>query len=472
MYTITGFGGEVLGPGDTGYDDARRVWNGEIDRRPALIARCRDQYDVARALAFARTHDLPVTVRGGGHNVGGFAVADGALLIDLAELQRVEVDPLTATVRAETGLLLGGLDAATQAHGLAVPVGINSTTGLAGLTLGGGIGWLMRRHGLTIDSLLEIELVTAEGRVLTVSDEHHPDLFWAMKGAGSNFGVATAFRFRAQRVGPTVLAGPILWQLDQAPHVLRAYRDLSADFPDEVTTICSVRQAPPAPWIPAALHGRHVLQVGTCHAGDPETAEHDLAPLRRLGRPAVDALRPRPFVELQQLMDATVPRGWHYYWKSHDLSALTDGVLDAVVEWTWRITSPRSYTLLSQLGGAVARVPEDAAAYSHRAASHTVNVNAVWLTGDPQAAEHIAWARGLFDALAPYGAGVYINFVGQEGEDRIRAAYSGDKYERLVGLKTRWDPGNVFHLNQNIPPTAAAREHASAVAGVRRRAAP
>jgi FAD/FMN-containing dehydrogenase len=452
MTLIHGFRGDVLFPGHPDYDEARRVWNGEIDRRPALIARCLDEADVRAGLAHARAEGLEVTIRGGGHNVGGFAVADGAVTLDLSRLDRVEVNPATRTVRAGAGVLLGGLDRATQKHHLAVPVGINTTTGLAGLTLGGGIGWLMRAHGLTVDNLLEVDLVSADGTAVTANDRDHPELFWAIRGAGTNFGVVTRFTFRAHPVGPVVLAGPLLWRLSDAPDVLRGYSDMCAALPAEVTTICALRQAPPAPWIPEALHGTHVLQILACHTGQVEDARTALAPLRALGRPLVDHIEARSFLEVQSFLDASVPKGWQYYWKSHYLPPLTDEVIDTLVEHSFKITSPRSYTLLPQLGGAVSRVAEDATAYSHRDAAHAVNINAVWLPGDPRRREHIAWARDLFTALEPYGSGVYVNFLGREGAARVQAAYGEEKMRRLTDIKTAWDPDNVFHVNQNIPP--------------------
>jgi FAD/FMN-containing dehydrogenase len=456
MAAINGFHGDLLSPQDPGYDDARRIWNGEIDRRPALIARCRTSSDVVAALAYARACALEVSVRGGGHNVGGFSVADGALTIDLGGLDRIEVDPSARLVRAGAGVLLGGLDRATQEHSLAVPVGINSTTGLAGLTLGGGLGWLMRRHGLTIDNLLEVELVTADGRVVTASEEKNPDLFWAVRGAGANMGIVTRFTLQAHPVGPTVLAGPVLWRMEDAPAVLRAYRDICENLPDEVTTIAALRQAPPAPWIPEELHGVHVLQIAACHAGPSSgpssSAEEALGPLRALGRPLLDRVEWRPFLAVQSMLDATVPRGWHYYWKSHHIPPLKDDVIDTIVEHSFRITSPRSYTLLPHLGGAVSAVAEDATAYSHREAAHAININAVWLSGDEHRDHHVDWARSFFSALEPYATGVYVNFLGREGAARVREAYGEAKYARLLAVKSTWDPDNVFHLNQNIAP--------------------
>jgi FAD/FMN-containing dehydrogenase len=449
---IPGFSGPVLAAGDAGFDDARRVWNGVIDRRPALIARCTGADDVVAALRHAHERGLEVSVRSGGHGVGGLAVADGALMIDLSLMKAITVDPTTRVVQAQAGVVLGELDAATQAHGLAVPVGINTTTGLAGLTLGGGIGWLMRRHGLTIDNLLAAEVMTAEGQLVTASETNEPELFWGLRGAGPNFGVVTSFTYRAHPVGPTVLAGPVVWAMDDAPEVLRAYRQFCETVPDEVTTIAALRQAPPAPWLPEELHGRPILQIAACYAGAVDKARAALQPLRAIGRPLLDAVEPRPFVQLQSFLDASVPKGWHYYWKSHDLAALKDDIIDITVEHSMRISSPRSYSLIAHLGGAVSRVSEDATAYSHRAAGHAININAVWLPDDPDPDRHVSWVRGLFGDLEPFADGVYVNFLGAEGTDRVRAAYGPAKYERLVALKRAWDPDNVLHLNQNISP--------------------
>jgi FAD/FMN-containing dehydrogenase len=449
---IAGFKGAVLGVGDAGYDEARQVWNGVIDRRPELIARCTDPADVALALRHARNRGLQVSVRGGGHGVGGLCVADGAVMIDLSSMATVQVDPGSRLVRAQAGVLLGELDAATQEHGLAVPVGINTTTGIAGLTLGGGIGWLMRRYGLTIDNLVSAELVTADGELVTASETTEPELFWGLRGAGPNFGVITSFIYRAHPVGPTVYAGPVVWALEDAPQVLREYRAFCETAPEEVTTIAGLRKAPPAEWIPESLHGRPVLQIAGCYAGPVEHGKQALDPLLAMGTPLLHRLEPRPFAGFQALLDRTVPQGWHYYWKSHDVPALKDDLIDVLVEHTSRITSSRSYTLIPHLGGAVSRVAEDATAYSHRNAAHAININAVWLPQDRDHEGHIAWVRGLFDALEPFSDGVYVNFLGAEGTDRVRSAYGSTKYDRLVALKRTWDPDNVFHLNQNIPP--------------------
>lgn len=446
------FAGELICPGDQAYETARRVWNGAIDRRPAVIARCRDAADVVTALRFGRARGLPVAVRGGGHGVAGTAVCDDGLVIDCGPMKGIEVDGPARTARAGAGVLWGELDARTQALGLATTGGIVSHTGIAGLTLGGGIGWLMRRHGLTCDNLLAVDLVTADGEQRRVDAEHEPDLFWALRGAGSNFGVATAFEYRLHPVGPSVLAGAVYYDLADGVEVLRAYRDLASGAPAELTTIVNLRRAPPAPFLPAALHGRPVVALLACWCGPPDEGERVLRPFRRLARPLLDLVRSRPYVEHQAMLDAVVPHGWHYYWKSVDLPPLSDQVIAAVVEHSRRITSPLSYTVIFHLGGAVARVPEAATAYAHRAAAHAVNINAVWRPDDGEATRHIAWAQAFVDALAPAQIGAYVNFLGDEGQDRVRAAYGPGTYARLAALKRRWDPDNVFRSNQNIPP--------------------
>ena len=340
------FAGELLAPGDGGYDDARQVWNGAIDRRPALIARCSGVADVVAALRHAREHDLLVAVRGGGHGVAGQAVCDDGIVIDLSPMRGIEVDPTGRTARAQGGVLWGELDAATQEHGLATVGGIVTHTGIAGLTLGGGIGWLMRRHGATVDNLLAAEVVTARGDVLRASADEHPDLFWGLRGGGGNFGVVTSFEYRVHEVGPIVLSGPIFYALEDGPEVLRFYRELIAEAPDELTTIVNLRRAPALPFVPAELHGRPVVAAIVCYAGAVQRGEQVLAPLRRFGRPLLDAIAPRPYVELQQLFNPGVPHGWHYYWKSWELPPLSDGAIDTLVEHAARITSPRSYVIV------------------------------------------------------------------------------------------------------------------------------
>jgi FAD/FMN-containing dehydrogenase len=445
--------GPVIGPDDEGYDEARSIWNGAIDRRPACIVRCTGVADVVAAVRFARERDLLVAVRSGGHGVGGHALCDGGLVIDLSPMKGIRVDPAARTGRAEAGVLWGELDRETQLFGLATVGGIVTHTGIAGLTLGGGIGWLMRKHGATVDNLLSADIVTAQGEIVTASEEENPDLFWAIRGGGGNFGIVTSFEYRLHRVGPAVLAGPIFYLLDDAPEVLRFYRELIAAAPDELTTIFELSVAPPLPFLPEEVHGKPVVMVGACYAGPPDEGAEVVRPLKRFGRPIVDLLEPKPYTALQSMFDPLVPHGWHRYWKSLELPPLTDGAIDTLIEHSSAPTSPKSYTIVFQLGGALARVGEDETAFSQRDTAHNVNINAVWTEEDPDAVRHIAWARDFFGAMQPQAEGrVYVNFLGEEGGNRVRQAYGARTYERLVNLKRAYDPTNFFKLNQNIEP--------------------
>ena len=445
--------GPVIGPDDDGYDAARAIWNGAIDRRPACIARCTGVADVVAAIRFARGSDLRVAVRSGGHGVGGHAVCDGGLVIDLSLLKGIRVDPAARTARAEAGVLWGELDRETQLHGLATVGGIVTHTGIAGLTLGGGLGWLMRKHGATVDNLLSVDLVTAEGELLTASGAENPDLFWGVRGGGGNFGVVTSFEYRLHPVGPTVLGGPVFHPLDDARNVLAFYREFIATAPDELTTIFELSVAPPLPFLPEDVHGKPVVMVGACYAGAPEDGIDVVRPLKEFGTPIVDLLEPKPYLALQSMFDPGVPHGWHRYWKSVELPALTDAAIDTLVEHAAAFTSPKSYCIVFQLGGALARAGENETAFGRRDAAHNVNVNAVWTEEDPDAERHVAWARDYFTALQPHAGGrVYVNFLGDEGVERVRQAYGDRPYERLVGLKRAYDPTNVFRLNQNIQP--------------------
>jgi len=445
--------GPVICPEDDAYDEARAIWNGAIDRRPRAIVRCTGAADVINAVRFGRERDLPVAVRSGGHGVGGHALCDGGLVIDLSPMKGIRVDPAARTARAEAGVLWGELDRETQLCGLATVGGIVTHTGIAGLTLGGGIGWLMRKYGATVDNLLSVDLVTAEGELVTASDHQNPDLFWGVRGGGGNFGVVTSFEYRLHAVGPTVLAGPIFHPLEQAPEVLRFYREFIAAAPDELTTIFNLRVAPPLPFLPEDVHGKPIVMVGACYAGPPEEGAQIVRPLKEFGTPIIDLLEPKPYLALQSMFDPSAPHGWHYYWKSVELPPLTDGAIDTLVEHAAALTSPKSYCIVFQLGGALSRVGEDETAFSQREAAHNVNINAVWTGEDTDAERHIAWARGFFDAMQPHAGGrVYLNFLGDEGADRVRQAYGAQKYERLVQLKRAYDPTNFFRLNQNIQP--------------------
>ena len=444
--------GEVIDPEDERYDEARSIWNGAIDRRPACIVRCTGVADVVAAVRFARKLNLQVAVRGGGHGVGGHAVCDGGLVIDLSAMKGIRVDAGRRTARAEAGVLWGELDRETQLFGLATVGGIVTHTGIAGLTLGGGIGWLMRKHGATVDNLLAADLVTADGELVRASEDENADLFWGIRGGGGNFGVVTSFEYRLHPVGPIVLAGPVFYALEDAPDVLRTYREHIASAPDELTTIFELSVAPPAAFLPEEVHGTQVVMVGACWAGAPDEGAEVVHPLKQLGRPIADLLEPKPYTALQSMFDPMVPHGWHRYWKSVELPPLTDDAIDTLVEQAPPVTSARSYCIVFQLGGALARVDGHETAFGQRAAAHNVNVNAVWTEDDPEPERHIAWACDFFDALQPHaGESVYVNFLGDEGGDRVRQAYGG-RYARLVEVKRAWDPSNVFRLNQNIVP--------------------
>jgi FAD/FMN-containing dehydrogenase len=447
----TSFGGVLIRPDDATYDEGRRIWNGSIDRRPALIARCAGLADVISAVRFAREYGQLVAVRSGGHSYPGLSVCDGGMVIDLGQMKGIRVDPEARTARAQAGVLLGDLDREGQAFGLAVPAGIVTHTGLAGLTLGGGIGWLERKYGLTIDQLLSVDVVTAEGEFVRASEEENADLFWGLRGGGGNFGIVTEFEFRLNPVGPTVLAGPIMWAMEDSPKVLRFYREWAKEVPEELTTIVTHRRVLPVPTIPEELHGRHVVVVGTCYAGPVEEGQRVLKPLREFGSPLLDGCAAMPFTKHQAILNPSFPHHWWYYIRSCNLAELTDEVIDILVEHGLRIASPVTVFSIFHLGGAVARVGEDETAFGGRDAGHTVNVIGITTTGEGFEQER-EWARGLWTALQPHHQNVYVNFLMEEGEDRIREAYGATKYDRLKALKRKYDPNNFFRLNQNIPP--------------------
>jgi FAD binding domain/Berberine and berberine like len=447
----TSFNGALVRPGDETYDDERRIWNASIDRRPALIARCTGVADVRSAVRFAREHEQVVAVRSGGHSYPGLGVCDGGMVVDLGQMKGIRVDPEARTARAQAGVLLGELDREAQAFGLAVPAGIVTHTGLAGLTLGGGIGWLERKYGLTIDQLRSVDVVTAEGEFVTASENENADLFWGVRGGGGNFGIVTEFEFRLNPVGPMVLAGPVVWGMEQSPRVLRFYREWVKEAPDELTTIVTFRRVPPVPPMPEELHGRHVVIVGTCYAGPVDEGEKVVKPLREFGSPLLDGCAPMPFTKHQGMLDASFPHGWWYYIRSCNLAELTDEVIDVLGDHGHRIVSPLTVFSIYHLGGAVARVGEEASAFGARDAAHTMNVIGITRTRDGFDGER-EWARGLWTELQPHHQNVYVNFLMEEGEDRIREAYGASKYERLKTLKRKYDPDNFFRLNQNIRP--------------------
>jgi hypothetical protein len=445
------FRGDLLDPEHPTYDRHRKVWNGSIDRHPRLIARCAGVADVIEAVRFARSHGLLVAVRSGGHSYPGLSVCDEGMVIDLGPMKGVRVDPEARTVRAQAGTLLGDLDRVTQPFGLAVPAGFVSHTGLAGLTLGGGIGYFMRRFGLTIDALLSVDLVTADGEFVRASEDENADLFWGVRGGGGNFGIVTEFEFALHRIGPQIVSGPIIWPAEEAPNVLRFYRDWVADCPEELTTNIGQRKVAAVPGIPADLVGEPVISVTSCYAGPVEEGEKVVRPLRGFGSPVLDLCVPKPFLTHQSMFDAAWPPGWWYYIRSCDVADINDDIIDIMAEHGSQITSPITAAGVWQLGGAVAHVGEGETAFNGRAAGHTFN-----LAGGTESAagfeEEREWARSYWAALSPYHTSVYVNFLMDEGEERIRQAYGAEKYSRLKSLKRKYDKTNFFRLNQNISP--------------------
>jgi hypothetical protein len=440
-----GVRGPLLRSGDDGFQAARHVWNGMIDRSPALIARCAGAADVIRAIAFAREHGLPVAVRGGGHSAAGSGVCDDGLVIDLSGMKGIRVDPARRTVRAEAGLSWGEFDRETQAFGLATTGGVVSTTGIAGLTLGGGIGWLMREHGLTCDNLLSADVVTADGQLLTASADENPDLFWALRGGGGNFGVVTSFEYRLHPVGPLVLGGLLIWPRPMARDVLRLYRDFTRQAPENASAYAALAHAP---------DGAPVVAVIPFYNGSIADGEKLLQPLRDFGPPVADFVQPMPYAAFQTFLDAMNPPGNRVYWKSAVLKDLTDDVFETVIEHAATVPSPLSPAILEFYGGAANRVGAEATAYPHRDALYAVNAISMW-TDPGQDEANVRWARGLWEAMRPFSPGsVYVNFLGvDDGDDRVRAAY-GPNYARLAALKARYDPTNLFRFNQNIRPIA------------------
>ncbi|HEV8626120.1 MAG TPA: FAD-binding oxidoreductase [Acidimicrobiia bacterium] len=454
----TNFAGELLTPQDGGYDEARKIWNGNIDRRPALIARCTGVADVIAAVRFAREHELAAAVRGGGHAVAGHALCDDGVVIDLSPMRGTRLDLLGSTIRVQGGCLNEHVDRESQAFGLATTGGIVSHTGVAGLTLGGGIGHLMRKCGLAIDNLISCDVVTAEGEFLVASEQENPDLFWGLRGGGGNFGVVTSFEFRLHPVGPTVTAGLVAWPMDNAPEVLRLLRQVAAEAPDDLGIMANLRLAPPVPVVPEELHGKPIVALVVCYAGPVEEGERIVRPIRAFGTPAFDAVMPKPYVAHQKTFDPAFPHGRHYYWKGHKLPPLSDTLIDVIVEHASQITSPLSTIPIFTLGGAVARIDEDASAFAGRDAAHEMSITAAWLPDDPEPEHHIEWVRTCFSALEPHSRGVYVNFTSDDSPDRVReGAYGAEKWRRLVALKGKYDPTNFFRFNANIPPDPEPR---------------
>jgi FAD/FMN-containing dehydrogenase len=445
--------GNLLCRGEPGYDPARKVFNATVDKYPALIARCAGAADVVRAVTFAREHDLYIAVRGGGHDLAGYSVCQDGLLIDLSPMKGIRVDPRHQTVHAQGGVTWGDFDQETTTFGLATPGGMVSTTGIAGLTLGGGEGWLSRKYGLSCDNLVSADVMTADGTFLTVSDHEYPELFWGIRGGGGNFGIITAFEYRLHPV-TQVLAGGLVYPLAQAKGLLRFLQDYLPGAPDDLTVLVAFLTAPADPMFPAEVHNTVVAVPVVCFAGPLDVGENVLQPLRMFGSPVLDFIAPMPYTALQTLFDAQAPPGLHYYYKSAYVQELGEGVIDVLIEQATQVTSPLSHLHVVQLGGAIRRVGEDDTAFSHRDMPYECYIPAIW-KNPSEATHHLAWVRETWNALQAFSPGTgYLNRNSDTEDDvRLRSFYGANKYERLVALKNRYDPTNVFRVHHNIKPT-------------------
>jgi len=446
-----GFQGTILLPSDDEYEEARKIWNAMVDKRPAVIARCADTQDVVKALTFGRDNGIRLAVRGAGHHIAGNSLCNDGLVIDLSQMRAVKVDAAAKRAIAEGGATLADLDAATQAHGLATPVGINSTTGVAGLTLGGGFGWLSRKYGMTVDNLESAEVVTAKGDVVRASASENPDLFWALRGGSGNFGIVTRFEYRLHAVGPDLLSGLIVYPFAQAKSVLQQYRQFIANAPNELSVWTVLRKAPPLPFLPAEVHGKEVVVLAILYAGDPANGEKLIAPLRTFGTPVGEHVGVQPYVDWQQAFDPLLTPGARNYWKSHNFTKIEDGLLDIVVRYVGTLPSDECEIFFGALGGMTKKPASDATAYAHRDAEFVMNVHGRWQSAADDA-RCMQWCREYFDASAEYAsAGAYVNFLTEDETDRVRNAY-GANYDRLAQVKRKYDPQNLFRVNMNIEP--------------------
>jgi FAD/FMN-containing dehydrogenase len=452
----TRFRGSLLLPGDDGYDDSRTVWNAMIDRQPALIARCVGVADVIDGVNFARKNGITLTIKGGGHNISGLAVADGGMMLDMSLMKGVMVDPDARVGCAQAGCLLGDVDRETQIHGLAAVLGFVSNTGIAGLTLGGGFGYLTRQYGWTCDNVRAIEVVTANGRIVRASDDENADLFWGLRGGGGNFGVATRFDYNLYPAGPEIVGGAVVWSGEAAPEVLEMYRSMAAEAPRELSLVAVLRLAPPAPWLPKEIHGKLIVAIFVCYTGAVQDGEKLVAPIKAFGKPVGDVLQRRSYRSQQSILDATQPRGRRYYWKSEYLPSIEAGLLEKCIEYAHQLRSPHSGLVLFPLGGALNEAADDLSPVGNRDAEYVLNVTASWDSAQEDDA-NVAWARAAWADMRRYSTGgTYINFLTEEEVgDRIRDAYR-DHYDRLVQVKTTWDPENLFRVNKNIPPAPIA----------------
>lgn len=452
--------GGVLRAADAGFDEARRIWNGSVDRTPALIARCLDEADVQACVQFARATQMLVSVRGGGHHIAGHAIAQGGLVIDLSAMRQVVVDASSRTARVGPGALLADFDREAQAHGLATPLGINSTTGVAGLTLGGGFGWLTRQHGLTIDNLLEARVVTADGQVRVASATSEPELFWALRGGGGNFGIVTSFKFRLHPVGPEVYAGLVVYPFDQARQVLRAWRDYTASASERLSVWAVMRKAPPLPFLPASAHGTNVVIFALLYNGSAQEGEREAQAVSKFGSPIGVAVGPAPYAGFQTAFDPLLGAGARNYWKSNNFSALSDDAIDVLIASAASLPGPDCEIFVAQLGGAMSRVQPEATAFVGRDARYIMNVHGRW--SDPVQDDQVRqWARTAFQDAAPHATGGgYVNFLTEDEGERVRASY-GANHVRLQAAKRRYDPSNLFRMNLNIAPAQAQTHEAS-----------
>ena len=451
-FDLPGFAGTLFRPGEADYDEARRVFNGMVDRSPVLIARCSCADDVTAAVNLAAAQNLPLSVYGGGHSATGAAVCDDGVCVDLRGMKGIRVDGENATVRAEGGVTWGELDAATQEHGLAVTGGRVSTTGIGGLTLGSGSGWLERKLGLVCDNLIKVEMVTADGRQLVASETENADLFWAVRGGGGNFGVVTAFHLRLHPVGPILFGGLLMYPVATGRELVRFWRDFMLAAPDEVGSALAFITAPPEEFVPEPVRGQPVIGVVCCYAGDPADGEKAFAPLVEFVPQGLAMVQPMPYVAVQQLIDAGNPKGMRGYWTGDFFASLPDEAVDTLVELATKPLSPLTQTILIPGGGAIGRVAEDAMAFGNRQDPFNIHYLGMW--ADPAGDEaNIAWTKNLSGAMKPWTTGrVYLNFLADEGQDRIEAGFGPEKYARLRQLKRKWDPQNLFRHNQNIPP--------------------
>ncbi len=458
--------GSVLAPEDEGFEDATRLWNGLVEKSPALVVQPTGTADVVAAVDFARERNLLVSVRGGGHNIAGTAIADGGLTIDMSRLRGVVVDPEARTATAQSGCLLGDIDRETQLHGLATPLGFVSETGIAGLTLGGGFGYLTRRFGWTVDNLDSVEIVTADGAVLRASRDRHPDLFWAVRGAGANLGVVTSFTYRLHEVGPTVYGGLIAWPFDRADEVTAAYQRLTAEAPRELTVFLLLRRAPAAPFVPPEWHGKHICAMAVCYSGDPADADEALAPIRALGEPIIDLLKAQPYTQIQSYLDATQPKGNHYYWKTEFASELSDDLISTMERLTLDCPIPGAQVVVAHIGGALNDRDADDGVVGNRDATFVIGAAGMWEPDEVEGAVFRQWVRDAWTEFRPYSTGGnYINFqTMDEDEARVQATY-GANFDRLREVKARYDPENVFRSNRNVRPSLPGEDAAGDAAG-------